>query len=165
MLNFYFYKISYTILHRKRERIVNNITFSPFYLTNCESHYMTPRIRYVKASHIRRNLSLCLAERVSCLFAGQTVSCLSVGRTVLPVSSPVRPFPPSLSDGACFLSLRRSDRVSSLSVGRSVLPASSPVRPFPGPDAPAFSLWRSPRNKGYRRQILPLPDSSTASGK
>lgn len=111
MLNFYFYKISYTILHRKRERIVNNITFSPFYLTNCESHYMTPRIRYVKASHIRRNLSLCLAERVSCLFAGQTVSSLSVGRSVLPVSSPVRP---------CFLPLCRAERVSCLFAGQTV---------------------------------------------
>lgn len=147
MLNFYFYKISYTILHRKRERIVNNITFSPFYLTNCESHYMTPRIRYVKASHIRRNLSLCLAERVSCLFAGQTV------------------FPPSLSGGACFLSLRRSDRVSCLFADQTVFPAFSPIRSLPGPDAPAFSLWRSPRSKGYRRQKLPLPDSSTVSGK
>ena len=146
MLNFYFYKISYTILHRKRERIVNYVTFSPFYLTDCESHYMTHRIRYVRASHIRGSLSLCLAERVS-------------------ASSPVRPFLASLSGGACFLSLRRSDRVSCLFADQTVFPAFSPIRSLPGPDAPAFSLWRSPRSKGYRRQKLPLPDSSTVSGK
>ena len=147
MLNFYFYKISYTILHIKRERIVNNITFSPFYLTNCESHYITHRIPFVRASHIRGSLSLCRAERASCLFSSQTM---------LPASLPVR---------ACFLPLRRSDHASCLFAGQTVFPAFSPVRLLPDPDAPAFLLWRSPRSKGYRRQILPLPDSSTASGK